>query len=359
MSVDLTRSTPLAPAARAQGLRAYVRADPPTPVRHWLDANESSVAVRGALAALSACTADDLSRYPDASPLERELAARHALSPDQLVVTAGGDDALARIATATLNPDDHAIGSSPTFELIPKYVRLAGASWTGVPWLDGSLPLDDTLRAITPRTRALFIVSPNNPTGLTIERDAWRRLRTSFSGLIVLDAAYAEFDDDDLSDEASRTDATIVVRTLSKAWGLAGLRVGYAMGDARVVDWLRRVGQPYSVSAVAIAVARRWLVDGQAAVADSVRLVKTHRAELTDTLRARGAHVADSRANFIFATFPPGGAAALHTHLLRRAIAVRRWPDGHELASSLRITCPADEPTMSALRAALAALPPT
>lgn len=298
-----------------------------------------------------------LRRYPDASRLERQLAARFGISPECIIVTAGADDALCRLAMGTLEPGRSAITTSPTFEMIPRYIGLAGAGERVVPWLGGPFPLKDVLRSVDETVAAIFIVSPNNPTGGVISSADLVAIRSGAPDpLLVLDLAYAEFADEDLTPIALQLPRTIVTRTLSKAWGLAGVRIGYAIGEPEVIGWLRRAGHPYAVSTVSLAIAERALAQLEAEMLASVACVRSERARLTAFLRAGRIEALPSQANFVLARFLSNARAArIFERLLARGILVRAFPDRSGIGDSLRITCPADERSFDRLLGALAA----
>lgn len=287
-----------------------------------------------------ALDAERLRRYARPTRLEQLLAARHGVAPEQVVVTAGGDDALLRIALVALEPGAEAVIPRPTFEMIPRYAQLAGASVRAVEWLDGAFPRRAVLARISPRTRLIAVVSPNNPTGAVARAADLEALSAAApSALVVLDHAYAEFADEDLTPAALTLPNVAVVRTFSKAWGLAGLRVGYALGATPVIDALRRAGNPYPVAGPSLALAERWLESGAAQVEANVQRVRTERTLLSAALLRSGAQPLASQANFVLARFPD--SERTWRALADAGVAVRRFDDP-ALADSLRITCPCD-----------------
>jgi histidinol-phosphate aminotransferase len=192
--------------------------------------------------------------------------------------TAGADDALQRICSAMLESGRRAVYCMPSFEMLRRYVRFAGAEPIEIAWPQGPLPADALIEAGR-GAELLFIVSPNNPTGTVATREDLVRLRESLPGtLIALDAAYGEFADDDLTSLALSMPWTVVTRTLSKAWSSAGLRVGYAAGDVRAIDWLRAVGQPYAVSGVSLALAKALLENAEPLERKFVSRVRDERS---------------------------------------------------------------------------------
>ncbi|HRJ50771.1 MAG TPA: histidinol-phosphate transaminase, partial [Phycisphaerales bacterium] len=271
---------------------------------------------------------------------------------ERVVVTAGGDDALMRLCLATIDPGCHAVSTTPTFEMIPRYVSLAGGILRQVPWTDGPFPVESFTRMIDGQTRAVFIVTPNNPTGLAATAgDLAAVANAAPHALMVVDLAYTEFAGEDLTPVAISLPNAVAVRTLSKAWGLAGLRVGYAVGDPTVIDWLRAVGQPYAVAGPSAAIASWAIRDLKDAVLAGVDRVREERGLLAEMLRHKGLRVNDSLANFVLARSPRarGIAGSLATH----GIAVRAFPGRPGLEDGLRITCPGEAELFSRLVKAL------
>lgn len=338
----------VSPSARAAGATSYRRAQPTAASANLLklDANEGPYSLARELLAVPDILPEILREYPDASSLESLLCARLAVDPDRLIVTAGGDDALCRICQSILDTGSSAIASSPTFEMIPRYVRLAGACLREVPWFDGPFPTEQFQSAIDRSTKAIFVVTPNNPTGnIATGRDLSALSAAAPGALLVVDLAYTEFADQDLTAAALALPNAIIVRTLSKAWGLAGLRIGYAVGPPTVISWLRAVGQPYAVASPSAAIAS-WALDHLGAPVDAgIRQVRAEREQLATILRAQGCTVIPSQANFVLTQTPR--AEQIASSLSRDGILVRRFTGRPELANCLRITCPGD-PALSA-----------
>jgi histidinol-phosphate aminotransferase len=346
------------PVRSLRGRARYRRSSSPRPIDLHLDANEGGAFGAEVLSGFK-IDIDSLRRYPDARELESTFAARLSVSPDRVLVTAGADDALQRICSAMLEPGRRAVYCMPSFEMLRRYVRFTGAEPIEIPWPAGPLPTDALIEACRGGSAdVLFVVSPNNPTGTVATRDDLVRLRKSLPDtLIALDAAYGEFADDDLTSLALSMPWTVVTRTLSKAWSAAGLRVGYAAGDARAIDWLRAVGQPYAVSGVSLALAKALLDRAEPLEQELVARVRDERMALTQLLRELGADPVQGQANFVLAHFQD---AALVADLLEGlGIAVRRFPSEIGLANALRIGCPGDSNAFVRLRRALrAALQP-
>ncbi len=347
-----------APAARVRAVTAYAPpASPPCPLSTVrcplsLHANEGRAPDAAIVERLRTLDAETLRRYAKPSALEELLAARFGVEPGRVVVTAGADDALERLCRAALEPGRTAVLTDPTFEMLPRYVRLAGASPVEIAWLDRPFPAAEFERAIDARTGAAFIVSPNNPTGATATTAEMLRIAERHPGcLVVADLAYVEFADEDPTAELLRLPNAVVTRTFSKAWGLAGLRVGYAIGPAEVIGWLRTVGHPFPTSGVSLALAAGALEADQAGTRDYLDRVRTERAELASLLRSLDAEAQSSQGNFVLGRFADAWAVA--DSLAARGIRVRRFERGTPLSDRLRITCPGDEEEFKRLAAAL------
>lgn len=348
------------PAPMVRSLRAYAPAvgaggDRPRVVDLKLDANEGPAPSSVLMDWLKPKSSELLRRYPSAAGFEAQIAGVLGLDAARVVVTAGGDDALERIARAVLAPGREAILTTPTFEMIGRYAMLAGADVVEVPWLEGPLDVEAIEGKIGPRTAAIFVVTPNNPTGQTVSAETIRRLAAAIpAGLLVVDLAYTEYADEDLSEVVASLPNAVGVRTFSKAWGLAGLRVGYAFGSEEVIGWLRAVGHPYAVSGPSLAIASAWFEAGRSRVEGAIRRVRIERRELAAHLRDLGAEPLESEANFVLVRVPERAGAnadgmartpAAHgvaDALLGLGIGVRRFGVASTLASYLRITLPGE-----------------
>jgi len=300
-----------------------------------------------------------LQRYPDPTGLRRAIARREGTDENTILLTAGGDEALERLCKLVLQPGRSAILPTPTFEMIERYAGLAEGELHTVPWTRGAFPTGAVLDAVDATTAAIFIVSPNNPTGLVATpADVARLAAAAPEVLLVFDLAYTEFADDDLAPLVRDLPNAVAVRTLSKAWGLAGLRIGWTAGPPATLRALGALGGPYSVSAPSLYLAERWLAEGDAPTRDYVAAVRAERDALRAVLLAGGAQAEPSQGNFVLARFSGDAARAAHVHgaLAAEHILVRAWPDRPGLDDALRITCPGDEAAFARLCSALARL---
>ncbi len=344
------------PSPLARALKPYTPGVQRRPIDLKLDANEGPAPSSVLIEWLQPRASELLRRYPSAAGLESQIAAWLDIDSSRVIVTAGADDALERIALASLAPGREAILTTPTFEMLARYVNLAGGEVVETPWIGEPFDVGAIESRIGPRTAAIFIVTPNNPTGQVVSAESIRRLAASIpAGLLVVDLAYTEYADEDLTETVLSLPNAIAVRTFSKAWGLAGLRVGYAVGSAEVIGWLRAVGHPYAVSGPSLAIASAWLDAGRTRVEASVRRVKAERRELVAHLRDLGAEPIESQANFVLARFPDTrlGASIVADLLASQGISVRRFALGSAMEPYLRFTLPGDAPQFSRLCAAL------
>jgi histidinol-phosphate aminotransferase len=327
---------------------AYRTARSKAPCDLWLAGNEGRPPAR-----LDApLPAEELGRYPSSSDLEAFVAERLAVDPARTLVTAGADDGLLRLALAFLAPGRELVLPTPTFEMIPRYAALTGGDVVEVPWEDGAAyPVDAVLAAVTPRTSLIAVVSPNNPTGAVASPKDLRRLSEAApDALLIVDQAYAEFADVDLTAPALELPNAVVLRTMSKAYGCAGLRVGFALGRPEVIETLRAAGNPYPVSASALTAAAVRLGDD---VGPTVGRVRRERAALLATLGELGVSAAPSQGNFVFLRSPR--AVPVRDLMAGLGIAVRAFPGVPGLSDALRVTLPGDAASFSRLDRAIRA----
>jgi histidinol-phosphate aminotransferase len=227
-----------------------------------------------------------------------------------------------------------------------------GVPFTAVPLRDHTHDLVAMARAVTPKTRLLFVANPNNPTGTYVGREALERLLTEVPPevIVVMDEAYIEYTDaadfpDSLKLRHLR-ERLVVLRTFSKAYGLAALRVGYGVGPAPIIDYVNRLRAPFNVGTLG-QVAARAALDDREHVEQSRMLNAAERKRVTHALAELAAHVAPSQANFVYVELPRP-ARPVYEALLHKGIIVR--PFG-SLPQSLRITLGTREENDRMLRA--------
>lgn len=341
-------------------LRAYRRAASAPRIAHWLDGNEGPAALAGEFASASA-DPEALRRYPDERLLCAELAARHGLAAEQVVLGAGADELLDRLCRAFLAPGQRLVAPVPCFAMLPHYAALAGAEFVGVPWPNGPLPLRE-LQALAPDAALVVATSPNNPTGLSATAAELGALAAAApQTLFAADLAYVEFASHDPTAALLQLPNVVVVRTFSKAYGLAGLRVGYALGPAELLHAVRICGSPYPCSGPSLALCRQALQRGPDA--NALRTIARGRRELEALLTRRGFAVVPSEANFVLAHATDRTTARdFAQQLAATGIAVRTFDgDDPHLAAAVRTTVPGEPLALQNLLHAIAAteLPPT
>ena len=285
----------------------------------------------------------DIARYPDGNGfrLKQALTERHGLDRDCLTLGCGSNELFELIAKAYLRPGDEAVMSQYAFAVYPLVVQAAGATAVVAPARSWGHDLDAMAEAITERTRLVFIANPNNPTGTWLSKGELKAFMKAVPEevLVVLDEAYAEYVDQENYPNGfklqRRYPNLIVTRTFSKAYGLAGLRVGYGVADPAITDMLNRARQPFNINALA-------LVAAETALADSTRLQETlqqneaGREHLLQELTRLELDVIPSVTNFL--TFRVGPrAGAVHQALLRAGIIVRPLAS-YDMPEHLRVS---------------------
>lgn len=278
--------------------------------------------------------------YPDEKPLEAALAARFLVDPERVVVTNGADGALERACRVRLRPGVELLMTNPTFEMFPLFAGMTGATIVSVPWL-GRFPREEMLAGISERTGVIALVSPNNPTGEVMSLDDVAAIAAAApDALVIFDHVYGDYADEDLTLPPLGLPNVVVVRTFSKAWGLAGCRVGYAIAPPAVAFRMREAGPPYSVAGPSLALALAALERGDEALRAHVELVRRERADLTAWLRDSGISCPASQGNFVFPGFGDR-APAVRASLAEDGFLVRRF-DNPLISGSLRISLPGD-----------------
>jgi histidinol-phosphate aminotransferase len=279
-----------------------------TPGAVVLASNESPYGLLPGVADLLADVARDASRYPDmgAAALLAAIADHHAVTPDRVAVGAGSVEVLGQLVSATVAAGDDVVFAWRAFEAYPIVTAVAGGNAVRVPLADGHVhDVDAMVDAVTDRTRVVLLCNPNNPTSTAVGEKELRRLVDAVPGdvLVVVDEAYREYVDPDSVPDAFELFGdrpnVAVLRTFSKAYGLAGLRVGYCLGTPELVSVVRTCQVPFSVSALAQAAAVAALGQ-QEEVTRRARATVAERARVTAALRDLGFEVPDSAANFVW-----------------------------------------------------------
>jgi histidinol-phosphate aminotransferase len=321
-----------------------------------LDANEGAYPADDLASVVATEGPELLRRYPTITDLEQLFAAYAGVDEARVIATAGAGDALDRVCRAYLTPGRKVVLPSPSFEMLDRYVRVAWGELLPIPWTTPEFPRSAFLDLVKQNPAVVFLVSPNNPTGAAITADDLRAIAHAAPGaLVVLDHAYVEYADDDLTTVGLAEPNVLVVRTMSKAWGLAGCRVGYALGAPEVLGALRAAGPSYPLAAPSVAIAMEQLARGDAAVARHVDRIRGERAALTAELQLLGLQPFPSQANFVLVDCGRP-AAPLRAAFDAAGIRVRDFPDREGLEQCLRITLPGFESGFDTLVAAVRAV---
>jgi len=284
---------------------------------------------------------EDLARYPEREPVEGAVANFLGIQPPELLLTNGVDEAIHLLCETYLEPGDEALIVVPTYSMYRIYMMAAGAQVIGVPASKNfAFPAAAVIHAITPRTRLIAIANPNNPTGAIAPPEELVKLaRCAPNAALLVDEAYFEFCGQTLLGELREIPNLFVARTFSKAYGLAGLRIGVLAGDPEQMRAIRRVSSPYNVNAVALACLPE-AIDDQAYIQQYVSEVLESRARLESVLDAGGIQFWPSRANFVLAHVGLTGAdsAAFVERMRRHGILVRDRSSDHGCEGCVRIT---------------------
>ncbi|CAN5727118.1 hypothetical protein BH23GEM9_BH23GEM9_13340 [soil metagenome] len=278
-----------------------------------------------------------LTRYPTvyATRLKRALAELLDVEPANITTGCGSDDLIDSAVRAFCEPGDTVAYPDPTFGMVPIFSRMNATRPLTVPLgADFALDADGLLAQ---RARITYLCRPNNPTGTAFERDATIRVCNEAAGVVIVDEAYADFADDDVVMPAVDSGRTVVLRTFSKAFGLAGLRAGFAAGPADLIAEIEKSRGPYKISGVAEAAALAVLSRDLDWVRARVTEIRENRQRLRYELTARGVISWPSAANFVLAAVP-GGAAEWNLGLRAQDVAVRPFPAIPAAGDCIRIT---------------------
>jgi histidinol-phosphate aminotransferase len=348
-----------APRARVQAMKEY---HPPLGSRDALrlDFNENTVAcsprVREVLSAISAGL---LTRYPEREPVEAIVAGHLGLKPDQVALTNGVDEAIHVLFETFLETGDELLLPVPTYTMYEVYASATEARVVAIQAADDlAFPFERLLAALSPRTKIIAIANPNSPSGSVATRAQLLEIqRRAPQAVLFVDEAYFHFHGESLIDLAGTVPNLVVARTFSKAYGLAGLRLGLLAGPAELMRWIRRVLSPYSVNSLALACLPAALEDS-GYVKGYVSEVLAARAEFEAALDAARVRRWPGRANFVLVEIGPRHAEFVR--LMREAgVLVRDRSSDPGCDGRVRITIGTREQMCNAAAAlyeALAAL---
>lgn len=314
--------------------------------------------------ALAEVQGDAITRYPAvfADELKERLAALHGVAPENVATGCGADDVIDSAIRAFCEPGDTLAYPDPTFGMIPLFTRMNAVRPRAVTLASvDRLDVDGLLRT---RARITYVCQPNNPTGTLFDTRDLERLAAESTGVLLVDEAYADYGGTSMAAWAAASDRVVVVRTLSKAFGLAGLRIGYAIGPAALIREIEKSRGPYKVTAAADAAARAVLAEDMDWVEAHVARTIENRERLTREVEAMGVRAFPSAGNFVLLQAPedvPGdgtrpAALRLADALRGRGVAVRAFPALPLVGECVRVTVgpwPMMETFLDALRAVL------
>ena len=350
------------PRSAVRSIKEY---HPPLACRDGLrlDFNENTLACSPRVQeALAAITSGYLTRYPERGPLEALVGQTLGVPAEQVLLTNGVDEAIHVICGAYLDESTELLLPVPTYTMYEVYASAAGAKIRTVQAIrdDFAFPYEAVLAAITPQTRVIALANPNSPTGTTLAREQILAIaRKARHALVLADEAYFHFHGETVIDQVGSSEYPnlIVARTFSKAYGLAGLRIGMLAAAPGVMQWLRRVISPYSVNTLALACLKPALEDTQY-LDWYVDEVKAARAEFFAVCEELGLRTWPSAANFVLCEIGPRHrefSSAMH----ERGILVRDRSADPGCDGCVRITIGTREQmreAQDALRSVLSAL---
>jgi histidinol-phosphate aminotransferase len=289
-----------------------------------------------ALRAIQQAAGASITRYPQAysDELKLRLAAYLGVDVSWIVTGCGSDDVLDSAIRAFAEPGDSIAFPDPSFSMIHTFALANGL--TPIP-----IPLTSTYDAdaeafIRSEARVIYLCSPNNPTGTPMSREAIVRVVASAKGVVLLDEAYAEFAAENCLDLLKRFDRLVITRTMSKAFGLAGLRLGYAAARPELIHEIEKSRGPYKVSSTATRAAMAVFDEDLEWVTARVAEARENRERLRAELAQRGFDVLPSAANFLLVNIPD--AEAMSAKLREKGIAVRPFKSLRGIGDALRIT---------------------
>lgn len=302
------------------------------------------------LARLRSLSAEVLNKYPERDPGERAIAEFLKLKPEQVLLTNGVDEGIHLLSETYLEPSDEAIIIVPTFSMYEIYALATGASVTSIPAArDFQFPTAALLTVIGPQTKLICIANPNNPTGSVVERKNLLEIASlAPQAAVLVDEAYYDFYGESLMDAVGELENLFVARTFSKAYGLAGFRLGLLAGAESQMKLVKRVASPYNVNGVALECLPEALAD-QEFVANYISQAKRGRTGLEAFYREHQIEYWPSQANFVLAYFGDYRKPFVE-EMRRRGILVRDRNSDPGCQGCVRITVGTNEQNERLLR---------
>lgn len=283
-----------------------------------------------------------LHRYPDGSGyyLKVKLSEKFNMPLDKIILGNGSNELIALVVRTFLSEGDHAVQAFPTFLIYEKMVRAAGGQITSVPLSNFKIDMKGIHKAIDPRTKIIFINNPNNPTGSVVSKDEMLQFLNDIPDdiIVVLDEAYIEF-------VTTKTTANglellaehpllLVLRTFSKLYGLAGLRIGYGFASGKMIDYMNRVRQPFNANTLA-QVAASAALDDSSFVSDTLRMTREGLHFLYLSLDNMGMEYIPTQTNFFLIKVSKGGKR-IYELMLKEGVIIRAM-DSYGLPDYIRV----------------------
>jgi histidinol-phosphate aminotransferase len=282
-------------------------------------------------------SASTITRYPRsyAADLKKALSAHTGFEPAWLATGCGSADIIDSALRAFVEPGECVAFPDPTFVMLPHFARVNGLRYTQVPLKqDFDIDVDGLLAT---GARLIYVCSPNNPTGTMATRAALERLATEAPGVVLLDEAYVEFAGASALDMSRTWPNVLVTRTFSKAFGLAGMRVGYAVGHPTLVAEVEKSLGPYKISALAERMAMAVLAEDRPWVQRRAEDARVSRTRLVSWLKSQGLAPLPSEANFVLVPLP--GAVQVAARMREMGVNVRAFERLTGVGDALRIGC--------------------
>lgn len=324
--------------------KAYAPLEPYAPDRRPIEVDLSDNTNRwgthpAALELLRNAPVEALTRYPSvyADTFRLAVAERFGVPLESVATGCGSDDLLDSTFRASGEPGERIAYATPTFSMVETFTRMNGMEPVALPWLPGAPPEPETLLASRPAL--VYVCRPNNPTGEVLPRSWVERLLEAGGDrgpVVLLDEAYADFHGEGFLELAPSTRRLVVVRTLSKSYGLAGLRVAFAVGAPEVIRQVEISRGPYKVNRLAEMAAVAALEDREEWVPPILEEVRRNRGWLTERLEQRGFRPLPSGANFVL--LPVVDAREVVAGLRQRGVAVRPFPDLPGVGDGARVS---------------------
>lgn len=306
-----------------------------------LASNENPLGPSEKVLAAIAQASKELTRYPDGNgfALKAAIANKYQLNADQITLGNGSNDVLELLARAFVSPENEVIFSQYAFAVYPIVTQAVGAKAVIAPARDYGHDLQAMSTLISNKTKLIFIANPNNPTGTFLEAGGLENFISQVpeTTIIVLDEAYVEYGDRDVNsiDWLAKYPNLVITRTFSKAYGLAGLRIGYALSNPEIADLLNRIRQPFNGNSLALAAAVVALADDQY-IADTKEMNNKGMAQVIAGLEELGLSYIPSKANFLTVDIGRNSDEVFDL-LLRKGVIIRPVAN-YGLANHIRVS---------------------